>query len=90
MNISVNSAIASIAYTSYSGSTATAPNIPTQSLSSTVQSTLGGSGQVKVSLEDGVATLVGYVYDSYIGDEVKLAVMNYPGVDHVIDRIVST
>jgi len=90
MNISVNSAIASIAYASYSSGTATAKYIPTQSLASTVQSTLGGAGQVKVSLEDGIATLVGYVYDPYIGDEIKIAVMNYPGVDHVVDRIVST
>jgi len=91
MKNSTKSAIAAIVLTATLASTnADAANFgPDSSLRATVQWAAGSSGQVNVALNDGVATLFGYVESVYDENRVKRAALNYPGVERIIDLIVS-
>jgi len=86
MKPSIKLAIATLFVTTAFAGTATA-NVPVQNLQGTVQSVLGGSGQVQVTLKDGVATLFGYVENGSDEHNVKQAAKNYPGVDRIVDLI---
>ncbi len=61
--------------------------LSSQSLSGTVQAALTGSGNVNVVVRDGVATLSGWVDDSYNKQSVIRAALNTDGVESVIDLI---
>jgi len=89
MNTSIKSTIAAIVLSAAFAGTATA-KVPAQSLQGTVQSVLGGSGQVQVKLNNGVATLFGYVDNASTEQAVKRAASNYPGVERVIDLITES
>jgi len=86
MKTSIHTALAAIALSAAFAGTAAA-NAPVQSLQGTVQSALGGSGQVQVTLNNGVATLFGYVEDGSAEHNVKQAAKNYPGVERIVDLI---
>jgi len=83
MKTSIRTTFAAIVLSAAFAGTAAA-NAPAQSLQGAVQSALGGSGQVQVTLNNGVATLFGYVED---GGSVKQAAENFPGVDRIVDLI---
>jgi len=91
MKKSISSVIAAIAFSvTLASANVSAANFgPDSSLRATVQWATGSSGQVNVSLRNGVATLFGYVETVYDENRVKRAALNYPGVDRIIDRIVS-
>jgi len=86
MKTSIHTAIAAIALSAAFAGTAAA-NAPAQNLQGAVQSALGGSGQVQVTLNNGVATLFGYVEDGSVENDVKRAAKNHPGVDRIVDLI---
>lgn len=90
MKNSINTAIAAIALSTAIIGSAAAATSPSQTLRGTVQSALGGSGQVQVTLNNGVATLSGYVEDRYTELQVERAVRKYPGVDSVINLVVES
>jgi len=89
MHTSIQTTIAALILSAAFVGTAAA-NVSTQSLQSTVQSALGGSGQVQVSVQNGVATLIGYVDDASTELAVKRAASNYPGVERIVDLITES
>jgi len=86
MKTSIRTTFAAIVLSAAFAGTASA-NAPAQSLQGAVQSALGGSGQVQVTLNNGVATLFGYVEDGGAELSVKQAAENFPGVDRIVDLI---
>lgn len=89
MNTSIKTTIAALVLSASFAGTASAM-APVQSLQGTVQSVVGSEGQVHVTLNDGVATLFGYLNNGSTEQNVKQAVKNYPGVEKIVDLIADS
>ena len=63
-----------------------AADVSGQSIQGAVRSAIT-SGNVNVKVEDGVATLFGWVEDRYTENKVKRAVLSFDHVDSVVDWI---
>lgn len=62
-------------------------NLSTGNVGIDVQSAIGSSGHVAVSLDRNVATLTGYVDNQHTRQMVIAAALSNPNVDEVIDLI---
>ena len=61
--------------------------ISTGNLAVDVQSAVGGDGAVRVSLDDGVATLTGNVQNTSVADAATRAALRHDDVDEVVDML---
>ena len=65
----------------------TAADVSGQSIQGAVRSAVT-NGNVNVKVEDGVATLFGWVEDRHTENKVKRAALSFDNIDSIVDRIV--
>ena len=87
MNTSIKSLLAVVALSAAVAAPASA-NISGQSIQAAVNSAIT-SGNVNVRVDDGIATLFGWVEDKTTEEAAKRAALSFDNVDRVVDLIVS-
>lgn len=85
MKTSIKTALTAFALTAIVAGPAAA-NITGQSIDGAVRSAIT-SGNVNVSVDNGVATLFGWVEDATTENAVKKAALSFDNVDSVVDLI---
>lgn len=85
MNTSIKSALTALVLTAIVAAPAAA-NVSGQSIDGAIRSAIT-TGNVSVVVNDGVATLFGWVEDQSTENAAKRAALAFDNVDSVIDRI---
>jgi len=85
MNTTIKTALTALALTAAIAGPAAA-NVGTQAINAEVRSAISG-GNVNVVVENGVATLFGWVEDHQAEQAAKQAALSFDSVDSIVDRI---
>ncbi|MEE9321720.1 MAG: BON domain-containing protein [Granulosicoccus sp.] len=85
MNNSIKTSLVALAMAALIAGPVSA-NVPTQSIAGAVNSAIT-TGNVNVRVENGTATLFGWVEDAHTEQAVKRAALQFDNVDRVVDQI---